>query len=61
MTQGGPGNSSMTATVYTYMQAQKALNFGYASSLAIIVTLFLSTIMFIYIRLLNKNGGMVNK
>ncbi|MDI3481773.1 MAG: multiple sugar transport system permease protein [Tepidanaerobacteraceae bacterium] len=53
MTGGGPGYSSLTLSVYTYMKAQKAMDFGYASTLAIYLTLMLSAIAFFYIRNLN--------
>ncbi len=57
MTQGGPGTSSLTVSVYTYMQAQKSMNFGYASALSIVMTLMLSVFMILYINLLDKKDG----
>lgn len=54
MTQGGPGYSSLTLSVYAYMKAQKSMDFGYASALAVYGTLFMSILMVVYIRLLNK-------
>lgn len=53
MTGGGPGYSSLTLSVYTYMKAQKAMDFGYASTLAIYLTLMLSTVAYFYLRNLN--------
>jgi multiple sugar transport system permease protein len=57
MTQGGPGFSSMTLSVYSYIEAQKSMNFGYGSTLAVYGTLFMVVLMVLYVRLLNKSGG----
>lgn len=57
MTQGGPGTSSLTVSVYTYMQAQKSMNFGYASALSIVMTVMLSGFMILYINLLDREDG----
>lgn len=57
MTQGGPGYSSLTLSVYAYMTAQKSMNFGYGSALAIYGTLFMVVIMVIYLRMMAKSGG----
>lgn len=53
MTGGGPGYSTHTLSVYTYIKAQKALDFGYSSTLAIYLTLILSTVAFLYLKNLN--------
>ncbi|HHW03117.1 MAG TPA: sugar ABC transporter permease [Thermoanaerobacterales bacterium] len=53
MTGGGPGYSSLTLSVYTYMKAQKAMDFGYASTLAIYLTLMLSVVALFYLKNLN--------
>lgn len=53
MTQGGPGYSSLTLSVYAYMEAQKSMDFGYASALAVYGTIFMIGLMFVYIKLLN--------
>lgn len=50
MTGGGPGYSSLTLSVYTYIKAQKALDFGYSSTLAIFLTLILSSVAFLYLK-----------
>lgn len=61
MTQGGPGDSSLTVSVYTYMQAQKSMNFGYASALAVVMTIILSGFMILYIGLLDRNGQVMEE
>lgn len=50
MTGGGPGYSTMTLSVYTYMKAQKSMNFGYATTLAIYLTVFLSSVAYLYFK-----------
>lgn len=54
MTAGGPGYSSLTLSVYTFVKAQKALDFGYASTLSIYLTLILSCVVFVYLRTIMK-------
>ena len=53
MTGGGPGYSTHTLSVYTYIKAQKALDFGYSATLAIYLTIMLSSAAFIYFKNLN--------
>ena len=48
MTGGGPGYSSMTLSVYTFAKARSSLDFGYASTLSIYLTLILLVIIFFY-------------
>ncbi|HEY8463987.1 MAG TPA: sugar ABC transporter permease [Bacillota bacterium] len=54
MTGGGPGYSSLTLSVYTFVKARAALDFGYASTLSIILTVFLSMFLVIYLRKLSQ-------
>jgi multiple sugar transport system permease protein len=54
MTGGGPGYSSLTLSVYTFVKARAALDFGYASTLSLILTLFLSSFLVIYLRKLSQ-------
>lgn len=61
MTQGGPANSSLTLPLYTFMQAKKALNFGYSSALAMVLTLIVSVFLFNYVRLQETDGGAAGK
>lgn len=53
MTQGGPGYSSLTLSVYAYMSAQKSMDFGYASALAVYGVIFMIGLMILYVNLLN--------
>lgn len=53
MTQGGPGYSSLTLSVYAYIKAQKSMDFGYASTLAVYGIIFMLPLMFLYIKMLN--------
>jgi multiple sugar transport system permease protein len=54
MTGGGPGFSSLTLSVYAYIKAQKTMDFGYASALAVYGTIFMVLLMVVYIKLLTK-------
>lgn len=54
MTGGGPGYSSLTLSVYAFVKARTALDFGYASALSIYLTLILSIVLFFYLRNLAK-------
>ena len=49
MTGGGPGYSTHTLPVLSFIRAYKALDFGYASTLAIYLTLFLIVFVASYI------------
>ncbi|MCG1012320.1 sugar ABC transporter permease [Tepidanaerobacter sp. GT38] len=53
MTGGGPGYSTHTLSVYTYIKAQKALDFGYSATLAIYLTVMLASVAFVYFKNLN--------
>ncbi|NLZ51561.1 MAG: sugar ABC transporter permease [Thermoanaerobacteraceae bacterium] len=53
MTGGGPGYSTHTLSVYTYIKAQKALDFGYSATLAIYLTIILSSVAYVYFKNLN--------
>lgn len=61
MTGGGPGYSSLTLSVYTYLQAQKSMKFGYGSAVAIIGAILMSIVIFIYLRITREQGGMIDK
>lgn len=61
MTGGGPGYSSLTLSVYTYLQAQKSMKFGYGSAIAIIGAVLMSVVIFVYLRITREQGGMIDK
>lgn len=61
MTGGGPGYSSLTLSVYTYLQAQKSMKFGYGSAVALTGAVLMSAVIFIYLRITREQGGMIDK
>lgn len=54
MTGGGPGHSSMTVSLVAYIKAQKSLDFGQGSTIAIYGTLFMILFMTIYLKLTRR-------
>ena len=55
MTQGGPGYSSLTLSLNAYIEAQKSLNFGYGSTIAVYGTLIMILFMTFYLKFTRKN------
>lgn len=55
MTGGGPGYSTYTLPVYSYVKAYKGMDFGYSSALAVILTVFLMVFVAGYIRSILKS------
>jgi multiple sugar transport system permease protein len=53
MTGGGPANSSLTLSVYTYLTAQKGFDFGNSSAMAVCLTLLLTVFALFYVRKIN--------
>ena len=56
MTQGGPGYSSQVLCVYTFMCAKGSLDYGFASALAMFLTLILLATIGMYLRQAKKAG-----
>lgn len=54
MTQGGPGYNSMTIALNAYIKAQKSLNFGYGSTIAVYGTLMMIVFMVLYMKITKK-------
>ena len=54
MTGGGPGHSSMTVSLVAYIRAQKSLDFGQGSPIAIYGTLLMILFMTIYLKLTRR-------
>lgn len=54
MTGGGPGYNSLTLSVYTFIKAQKAWDFGYASTLSLFLTVFLMAVALVYLWILRR-------
>jgi multiple sugar transport system permease protein len=49
MTEGGPGYSTYTLPLYSYLRAYKGMDFGYASALAVTITLLLGVVVAFYV------------
>jgi multiple sugar transport system permease protein len=52
LTNGGPGTSTQTVVLYTYNVFFTSLNFGYGSTLAVMIFLIVVVISFVYIKVL---------
>jgi ABC-type sugar transport system permease subunit len=52
LTNGGPGKSTETVVLYTYNTMFTSLNFGYGSTLAVMIFLIVMLISFVYIKIL---------
>jgi multiple sugar transport system permease protein len=52
LTNGGPGKSTETVVLYTYNTMFTSLNFGYGSTLAVMLFILVMFISFIYIKVL---------
>jgi len=56
MTGGGPGYSTYTLPLYSYIRAYKGFDFGYSSAIAILLTIFLIVFVAGYIKSILKEG-----
>ncbi|WP_238579124.1 carbohydrate ABC transporter permease [Neobacillus niacini] len=56
LTSGGPGNATLTSSVYIYQQGFQQFDFGYSSALGLIVSAIIMVIS-IVIFAFNKKGG----
>ena len=52
LTNGGPGKSTETVVLYTYNTMFTSLNFGYGSTLAVMIFLIVMLVSFVYIKIL---------
>ncbi len=52
LTNGGPGRATETVVLYTYNTFFTSLNFGYGSTLAVVIFLIVMFVSFIYIKVL---------
>ncbi|MBV9545259.1 MAG: sugar ABC transporter permease, partial [Chloroflexi bacterium] len=52
LTNGGPGTSTQTVVLYTYNTFFTSLNFGYGSTLAVMIFLIVVVVSFVYIKVL---------
>ena len=55
LTQGGPNNSTMTISYYTYFQTFSLFDFGYGATIAMIVALLTVFIALTYKKILNAD------
>ena len=56
MTNGGPADSTQVLLTYMYQQAFKYLNFGYGSSIAVLLTLLVFVLSMIQLRLFRTDA-----
>ncbi|ABI67742.1 carbohydrate ABC transporter permease [Syntrophomonas wolfei] len=56
LTRGGPDNSTITLSIYTYMQAFESTEFGYGSALATIMFLILFAVSIVYFIFVNRES-----
>jgi len=56
LTLGGPGHSSTTLAVASYMTAYKATDFGQGAAYAVIQSAILAIFVVLYVRLNKKRG-----
>lgn len=54
--EGGPGNSTLTSSLYIYMQGIQQFNFGYASALGLVVSVVIA-VLSIFVFKFNQKGG----
>ncbi len=59
LTEGGPGNTTETLSIYAYKMLMRSGDFGYGSTLAVITFLCVMAISLVYLRLLGRSmeGG----
>ena len=50
MTGGGPGYATHTLPLYAFVRAYNSMEFGYAAALALVLTLLLLTVVWLYVR-----------
>ncbi|WP_245640200.1 carbohydrate ABC transporter permease [Paenibacillus dakarensis] len=56
LTEGGPGNSTLTSSLYIYQQGIEQFKFGYASTLGLLVSVVIG-ILSIFVFKFNQKGG----
>jgi multiple sugar transport system permease protein len=57
LTEGGPGNTTETLSIYAYKMLMRSGDFGYGSTLAVITFLCVMAISLVYLRLLGRSLG----
>jgi len=56
MTEGGPGYSTYTLPLYSYLKAYRGMDFGYGSTLAVTITILLAAVVAFYVARTLKSG-----
>lgn len=56
LTKGGPGDATLTSSLYIYQQGFQQFNFGYSSALGLIVSVMIAALSIIIFRF-NRKGG----
>lgn len=59
LTSGGPANTSETLSVYAYKLLFMTMQFGYGSTIAVVVFLCVLALSFVYIRFLRRDIGSI--
>lgn len=57
MTGGGPGYATHTLPLYSFLKAYSGMEFGYGAALAIILTLLLLCVVWLYVRRMSRELG----
>ena len=50
MTGGGPGYATHTLPLYAFLRAYSSMEFGYGAALALVLTLLLLAVVWLYVR-----------
>ena len=58
LTGGGPANTTETLSIYAYKVLFQTLQFGYGSTLAIVVFLCVGAISLLYVRMVKQEAGL---
>ncbi|SYX81674.1 carbohydrate ABC transporter permease [Paenibacillus alvei] len=56
LTMGGPGDATLTSSLYIYQQGFQQFNFGYSSALGLIVSVMIGALSIVIFRF-NRKGG----
>jgi multiple sugar transport system permease protein len=54
LTNGGPGASTQTLTIYSYFQTFRWLNYGYGAALSIIMLLLVAVFCLVMVALMRR-------
>ena len=57
LTKGGPGNSTLSLGLYLYNQGFMNLNFGYASSISVVLLILTAVMSYIQVKIGGKDNG----